>query len=110
MYHAFVAESKLHKAFDHCFESYKIKRDPKTLSELQIILTKSLEELPVVSRTNVEMATTSLNQEDPNFVEMNLLYKEINALKDFEPNFSMRSFETNSLLPNSRSRIEPTAE
>jgi hypothetical protein len=107
---AFVAESKLHKAFNRCFESYKINRDPKTLSELQIILTKSLEELPVVARTKVEMATSSLNREDPNFVKINLLYKKIKVLKDLEPNFSMRSLEANSLLPNSRSRIEPTAE
>lgn len=107
---AFVAESQLDKAFNRCFKSYKIKRDPKTLSELQIILTKSLGELPTLVRAKVEMATTSLNRQDPNFVEINLLYKKIKALKDFEPNFSFRSLETNSLSLNSRSGVEPTLE
>jgi hypothetical protein len=107
---AFVAESQLDKAFNRCFKSYKIKRDPKTLSELQIILTKSLGELPTFARAKVEMATTSLNRQDPNFVEINLLYKKIKALKDFEPNFSFRSLEANSLSLNSRSGVEPTEE
>ena len=107
---AFVAESQLDKAFNRCFKSYKIKRDPKTLSELQIILTKSLGELPKLARAKVEMATTSLNRQDPNFIEINLLYKKIKALRDFEPNFSIRSLEANSLSPSSRSGVEPTEE
>ncbi len=107
---AFVAESQLDKAFNRCFKSYKIKRDPKTLSELQIILSKSLGELPTLARAKVEMATTSLNRQDPNFVEINLLYKKIKALKDFEPSFSIRSLEANSLSPSSRSGVEPIAE
>ena len=77
---------------------------------MQIILSKSLGELPTLARAKVEMATTSLNRQDPNFVEINLLYKKIKALKDFEPSFSIRSLEANSLSPSSRSGVEPIAE
>lgn len=73
-------------------------------------MSKSLGELPTLARAKVEMATTSLNRQDPNFVEINLLYKKIKALKDFEPSFSIRSLEANSVSLNSRSRVEPNLE